>query len=407
MTTEKIKSSVYLTSVILTESVRSFLRNNNFEMSAALATYGFFALMPLFFLLAYFSGNYGLFSDSLMSAVENLVLHLFPRPDKVSFHTYQFLTEHRVTWGAIGFVMVFVSMMSLVDTLRTAFLKILRIEQEISVIRTQARNILGTCTLLILSLCLLAAEMGYALLAERFLLSSPLTRTVADIASSLAVASLCMITLYLAFLPVRLKVHQVLVASLVTAALLIAMRDIFSMFLRFNPDYGITFGSLKTLFIMIIWVYYCFLVILFGSEIVVNITRKDVLLLRRLFSGENASHKTPAFLMKKFMQHFGTGDVLFAEGDAGTSMYFVISGAVEISRHGQFIRVMKQGDYFGEMSMLLNSPRTATATIADPQTELIRISQANFDTILRENPTIVFSILKEMTLRLKVTNEAI
>ena len=57
------------------------------------------------------------------------------------------------------------------------------------------------------------------------------------------------------------------------------------------------------------------------------------------------------------------------------------------------------------MAMLLNEPRTATVAIASPGTQLIAISHDNFETLLRENPAIVRSLLKNMALRLKATTQ--
>ena len=57
--------------------------------------------------------------------------------------------------------------------------------------------------------------------------------------------------------------------------------------------------------------------------------------------------------------------------------------------------------------MLINTPRTATARATEEGTALIVIARNNFDTILRDNPTIGQSILREMAQRLKDTNERI
>ena len=66
-------------------------------------------------------------------------------------------------------------------------------------------------------------------------------------------------------------------------------------------------------------------------------------------------------------------------------MYYVRSGAVEL-RHGDSpLRVMRRGEYFGEMSMLIDTPRTAGAVCVEKDTELVVISRGNFNTILREN----------------------
>ena len=61
------------------------------------------------------------------------------------------------------------------------------------------------------------------------------------------------------------------------------------------------------------------------------------------------------------------------------------------------------GGWVGEMSMLLDEPRSATVRAQESGTELVVISQQNFETILRENPKIVHAILREMAVRVKAT----
>jgi len=66
---------------------------------------------------------------------------------------------------------------------------------------------------------------------------------------------------------------------------------------------------------------------------------------------------------------------------------------------------MSAGDYFGEMAMLIQAPRTAAAVAAAPDTRLAVISESNLETILRENPRIVVSFLREMSDRLRALND--
>ena len=87
-------------------------------------------------------------------------------------------------------------------------------------------------------------------------------------------------------------------------------------------------------------------------------------------------------------------------------MFYVIEGSVDINRDGKHICTMAAGEYFGEMSMLLGTNRSAAAT-ASQETKLIPISQDNFNIILRENAPIVLAILKEMADRLKDTDESL
>ena len=56
------------------------------------------------------------------------------------------------------------------------------------------------------------------------------------------------------------------------------------------------------------------------------------------------------------------------------------------------------------MAMLLKTPRSATAVVVEAETELVTISSANMDAVLRQNPAVVLSLLEEMARRLKTTD---
>ena len=109
--------------------------------------------------------------------------------------------------------------------------------------------------------------------------------------------------------------------------------------------------------------------------------------------------------MDRFARSYSRGEVVCREGEEGVDMFYILSGAVEIRRKDKALRVMREGEYFGEMAMLIRTPRTATVIALEDDTRLIRIREDNFETILRENPKIVHSILKEMAERVKKTNE--
>ena len=123
----------------------------------------------------------------------------------------------------------------------------------------------------------------------------------------------------------------------------------------------------------------------------------------------DGNRPTPALqhLLARFVRSLQPGEVLFEAGEPGREMFYVLQGGVRLSVGGRALRDMREGDYFGEMSMLLGSPRTATATAAAPDTRVVVIGERNFDTILRENPVIVRRILKEMAHRLAAMNERV
>ena len=74
----------------------------------------------------------------------------------------------------------------------------------------------------------------------------------------------------------------------------------------------------------------------------------------------------PSAIDKLPVRVFNGGDVLVKEGSNGAAMYFLVRGTVEVSKGGQTItRVREPGAMFGEMSVLLACPHTATVKAVD------------------------------------------
>lgn len=381
------------------------MKNNNFEMSAALSSYGFFSLIPLLFFVMYILGNYATSSQAAMRGVESLTVHMFPELNKLITSEIQFLSQYKSTWGIVGLIMLLVSIIPFADTLRTAFSQIFKTDKRSSFVRSQLHNLLALFVILILVFAVVLFEMFYASVIHIFLRNTPAFLAVLDFAVSLAILVLFVFVFYRTFLPGKVRLGRLFTGSIISAILLILVRFVFSWFIAFNPEYGAAFGSMKLVFIITGWVYCSFLVILFGAEVMESIAKREAHLLKGLFLGKPSAHQHSRRLMKKFIKNFEAGQVIFHEGEKGENMYFILSGAVNIIKKGQVIRVLKADEYFGEMSMLLDAPRTATVVAAESETQLVEISWENFHLILRENPSIVLAILKEQALRLKITGE--
>jgi membrane protein len=206
------------------------------------------------------------------------------------------------------------------------------------------------------------------------------------------------------FVPVRVPLPVLLLGALTITVLLGVIRPVFDLLLKFNPNYGYAFGSLKAIFLLIVWVYYTFAVILFGAELMAAAWRRDTLVLRRLFAGLD-QRQASAILLERYARDLAPGATLFRQGDAGAAMYYILAGSIELLAGGEKLRVMRAGEYFGEMAMLLEAPRTATAQAGPEGARLATIERGNFELILRENPHIVRGLLKEMADRLKATDQ--
>jgi CRP-like cAMP-binding protein len=110
-----------------------------------------------------------------------------------------------------------------------------------------------------------------------------------------------------------------------------------------------------------------------------------------------------------FMARVPAGTVVFSEGEVGTEMYVIQSGTVEVfkkTKRGdeKFLATLEKGDFFGEMSILEDVPRTATAR-TKTDCELLKINQSTFDEMLRHNGEIAVRMLRKLSRRLRETTK--
>ncbi|HWH68640.1 MAG TPA: cyclic nucleotide-binding domain-containing protein [Candidatus Sulfotelmatobacter sp.] len=96
------------------------------------------------------------------------------------------------------------------------------------------------------------------------------------------------------------------------------------------------------------------------------------------------------------------GKIVFAEGDPGDSMYFILQGHIRIEKPAQTtgapsktLAVLEAGDYFGEMALLDQKPRSASA-VAAGTTALLRLSKASFDDMQRDSRAAALRVLFAM-----------
>jgi CRP-like cAMP-binding protein len=113
-------------------------------------------------------------------------------------------------------------------------------------------------------------------------------------------------------------------------------------------------------------------------------------------------------MFARFGKRFPAGTVLFREGDRGEEMFIVQSGKIKISKKirgvEKTLATLEKGEFFGEMAILNDKPRSATAeTVED--SDMLVIDRKTFETMLRGNVEIAIRFIKRLADRLRETNE--
>ena len=103
--------------------------------------------------------------------------------------------------------------------------------------------------------------------------------------------------------------------------------------------------------------------------------------------------------------------MVFFENEPGDTLYMVAEGRVKVTILGDdgreiILSVLGPGEFFGEMALLDNEPRSAT-TIAAEDSELVSVARADFESVLSHNPGIMGSLIKVLTARLRHANHQI
>ncbi|RKG99158.1 cyclic nucleotide-binding domain-containing protein, partial [Corallococcus sp. CA047B] len=85
------------------------------------------------------------------------------------------------------------------------------------------------------------------------------------------------------------------------------------------------------------------------------------------------------------------GDVIIREGDATDGLYVVLSGEVDVLKDGHVLSRLKEGDLFGEISLLQKTPATATVEAAR-HTTLLRLPREDFDSLISSHPQVLMLV---------------
>lgn len=101
---------------------------------------------------------------------------------------------------------------------------------------------------------------------------------------------------------------------------------------------------------------------------------------------------------------FQPGQIIVTQGTPGQAFYLILAGRVEILRDGTSLGAFGPGDFFGEMSLLDQAPRSATIRSLE-QTECLMLSSWDFRSVLERHPSIAIKLLEVLSRRLRVADE--
>lgn len=105
-------------------------------------------------------------------------------------------------------------------------------------------------------------------------------------------------------------------------------------------------------------------------------------------------------------QRFLPDDYIFKQGEKGDKAYLLLDGRVAIEVNGKKVAEISEMEIFGEMSLILNKPRTASIKALKPSI-VLPINQKILSDLLSECPPVIASLVKQLAYRLSQCDQEI
>jgi CRP-like cAMP-binding protein len=105
-----------------------------------------------------------------------------------------------------------------------------------------------------------------------------------------------------------------------------------------------------------------------------------------------------------FLHTYAKDKIIFAEYEIGDSLYIIQEGTVKITKIMEgneiILAILKRGEIFGEMALLENKPRSASAIAQEDKTVLMEVSRRNFEFMSKTQPSIIQKLTRMLSERI-------
>lgn len=401
---------------IFADGFANYFRNGALNQAAAIALYALLSIIPLFVLSV-------LAASRLLGAhrdIQNQIIGIVK-----SFHPYfngdllaqlgQVEGKSQVL-GWIGIVSLIWFSSMIFGAMETALNITFRSEGHrnflLSKLLAFSMIPLGwvtglTSVLLTYVATLLSSQVSFT--EGHFLNIHLMTRFVLQYVIPFLVSVLFATILFVVIPSKRIRLRTAIAGSCLFTILVELVKHVFTWYVANHTRYNAIFGSLETVVILVIWVYYMALIFLFCAELMSSYERRDMLLIEHVLM-DWRSRTGRQRLFRKFGRVFPEGSTICREGDLSQEMFFILSGKVRLEKRagliGKTLAELGSGDYFGEMAALTGVPRTATA-IASTDCDVAVIDGQVFHRLLRESDDLAIHLLKEFSERIRRTNSSL
>ncbi|HAJ26039.1 MAG TPA: hypothetical protein DCG53_02130 [Syntrophus sp. (in: bacteria)] len=403
---------------VFVDAVVNFDKNGNANQAAAIALYSILSFIPMFILTI-------IMVNQILGAFPHIQHEMLEGVKKLSPYFSGPLLEqlggmeekkHVLGWVGIITLIWFSSM--IFGAIETAMSMIFHSHDRrnylasklLAIAMIPAAWAVAVASIVVTSIMALLAKQP--LLAETVFQNFPMIKSAFfQYAIPFLVTVLFFTILYKVIPTGKIPLGIAITGGAIFSALMEVAKHFFAWYVANYTRYNVIFGSLETVVILVIWVFYIALILLFCAELMASFMRRDLILLQKAFFKPGKKWlTTDERLFHKFGHIYPKNTYVFHEGDASNEMFYILSGRIQLEKTlgmtRKILADMGPGNYFGEIAALIEAKRTASAK-ASEDAELAVIDGGTFRSLLRESDDASLLMLKEFSHRIKKSNEVI
>ncbi|HDQ04237.1 MAG TPA: YihY family inner membrane protein [Deltaproteobacteria bacterium] len=404
---------------VLCDAVSNFSSNGDANQAAAISFYTILSAIPLFILTIIVAGNFFSAYPQIQADIIDTVRGFAPYFSERLMAQLGQIESKSGLLGWIGILILVWLSAFIFNAMETALDIIFHsrerrnffISKLLAVCMIPLGWLIGAASLIISYVAALLTARAIVLPGDIVISLGEVTGFFLRYVIPYFVSVLFFYVLYWIIPTAKVRPAVLLAGSAFFALLMEISKQLFTFYIANYNRFGVIFGTLEPVVILIIWVFYVALLFLFCAELMSSYQRRDLILLERAMIKPHKSHmKVGARLFSKFGRTYPEGSLIFEEGNIGKEMFFVLSGRVSLEKHaGRAKKIISEagpGQYFGETSALTDAPR-ATSARALENSHLAVIKGDTFGILMQESRDVGVLMLREFSSRLKNANASL
>ena len=390
-----MKDFIWKSRFFLTHFSQNLNQHRFLSLCATTSFYFLFTLIPFIILIFLILSKWVSNSDIIFNELQNITSNLLPEiSEKIMLQVKKF-TASSNGLGWFWFFILFWAASPLANSLRKNFLIIFnkKIKRKFYVNKFIDITILLLVIFLFFSYIFISKYLVN--LASLFHSLIPVSEKSVILILFSSVSLIIFVAIFYKIMTPEKKLPQslLIIGAAASCFVWIFLHEMFDLIMSMSQSYGIFYGSMRNLFISLIWLFLNIAGFLIGVEIIAFIFNLEIYKFRSLFLQPSKS------LLKIFFQshivRLQKNAVLFSYGMPSTSVYFIVDGQIKTTINGHE-RLFHNNQYFGELSVINNTKRLGEAVVVSDWAKIIKIPNLTFKKLLSEDLEFQNYILKNL-----------